>query len=182
MSSISITTPYAKAFLEESLEHGVFDTASRDMETVFKTIAASRDLHLLLSSPVIKQEKKISAIRAVFKGAISENSFLFIEFIVRKNREEFLGKIAGRFLELRDINMGIINVTLTSSEELTEEQKEKLRLKIEEGTNKKARFSYTIDKKLIGGFIIRIGDTVTDSSLKRKLELLREQFKSGSLN
>lgn len=182
MSSISITTPYAKAFLEESRQKGIIDKVAGDMDIIHKTISASREFQLMLASPVIKQEKKMSVLRAVFEEKISGDAFRFVEFIVRKNRENILAGIAGRFLELRDENMGIINVTVTSPEALADEQKEKLRLKIEGETKKTARFSYTVDKKLIGGFIIRIGDTVTDSSLKRKLELLREQFKSGKLN
>jgi F-type H+-transporting ATPase subunit delta len=182
MSSISITNPYAKAFLEESRQKGVFARVAKDMEAIHKTIASSRELQLVLASPVIKSEKKVSILQAIFKTAVCEDTFLFIEFVVRKNRENFLYKIAERFLELRDESLGIINVTLTSSEELAEEQKEKLRLKVEERLNKQARFYYVTDKKLIGGFVMRIGDTVIDSSLKRQLELLREQFISGNLN
>jgi F-type H+-transporting ATPase subunit delta len=103
----------------------------------------------------------------------------FLELLVEKQREENLLGIIEQFLVLRDAKYGIVNVEVASAVEITTQQEKNLSEKLEHYTRKKVRIRFSLDNALQGGLVVRIGDTVLDASIKRQLELMREQFAGG---
>jgi len=148
---------------------------------VLSAILSSKDLGNLLLSPVIKNETKKSILSEIFKNKISEDSLNFINFIVEKNREYILDSIIEKFLEIRDEKLGVVRVEVKTSVDFTDEQKVKLKEKLENILNKKAFLNFITDKTIIGGFVAKVGDTVYDASIKHQLELLRKEFLQGSV-
>jgi len=180
MSDLNIANRYATALIELAEEKNSFESVSADVQLVFNTLKTSRDLRVVLDSPVIKRENKFSVLSEIFSGKISADSMNFLEFIVHKQRENLLYMIMQRFLSMNDIKQGIVNAEVKSSVEFVDEHKSKLQKKLEEFTGKKVRISFSLDKELIGGFTVRIDDTIIDASLKHQLELLKEQFLKGN--
>jgi F-type H+-transporting ATPase subunit delta len=72
--------------------------------------------------------------------------------------------------------LGIVNVHVKAAAELSAQQTAQLEQRFEAYSKKKVRVDVSLDSKLIGGFIARIGDTMFDGSVKRQLELLRKRF------
>ncbi len=72
--------------------------------------------------------------------------------------------------------MGIVNIIVTSVIELSENQKKELNKKLEAYTNKKVRINFKTDDTIVGGFIIRIGDSIIDASVVHQLDLLKNKF------
>jgi F-type H+-transporting ATPase subunit delta len=95
-----------------------------------------------------------------------------------------LESIVGKFLDLRDKKLGIVNVQVRSAVPMSDAQEKKLRENYEKLLNKKVKFEFTIDPTVIGGFVAKVGDTVYDASLKNQLEILKKRFLKGgaSLN
>lgn len=180
MSDLNIANRYATALADLAEEKKSFDTIASDIELVYNTLKASRDLRTMLDSPVIKHEIKLSVLKEIFTSRISKDSLNFLEFIIDKQRENLLFQIMQRFLRMRDERMGIVNAEVTSSVELPDDQKIKLEQKLEKFTGKKVKISFSLDKELIGGFTVRINDTIIDASLKHQLEILKEQFLKGN--
>jgi F-type H+-transporting ATPase subunit delta len=106
----------------------------------------------------------------------------FINFVVDKRREQILHSIAARFLELRDEYLGIASADVITAYQFTDQQKEILKSRLEKILNKKVKLNFTIDNKLIGGFIAKIGDTLYDASMLHQLELLRKQFATDGIS
>ncbi|MCU7496725.1 MAG: F0F1 ATP synthase subunit delta [Ignavibacteria bacterium] len=184
MSNYNISSRYANALMQLASEKDLFEQISADMEVVFNTLSSSREFQMMLISPVVKVYDKEQVLLKVFENRISHDSLNFLQFIVRKNRENLLFNIVRQFLSLRDKKLGVVNAEVLSASEFTDEQKSKLTKKLEEYTRKKVRLSLQIDRNLLGGFIVRIEDTVIDASLDHQLELLKSQFMKGdsSLN
>jgi ATP synthase, F1 delta subunit len=184
MSNFKVSIRYAASLLEMANEKNNLDKISQDMELVYKAIDSNSQLKSVLASPVIKSPIKLSILTDIFKPVICQDSLSFLKFIVDKNREDILFSIIGKFLELKDENLGIVNVDVVTAVEFTAEQETALKTKIEAYLNKKVRLSYKIDRQIIGGFIAKVGDTVFDASLKHQLDLLKKQFVKGgaSLN
>jgi len=113
--------------------------------------------------------------------SVSDEILDFILFILKKNREDLLTMIIKRFLELRDERLGIVDAKVLSTIGFSDEQKKKLQQKLEEVIKKKIRITFKEDKNLIGGFIIKVNDTVYDASIKHQLELLKENFLKGNI-
>ncbi|MEE9187676.1 MAG: ATP synthase F1 subunit delta, partial [Bacteroidota bacterium] len=126
--------------------------------------------------PIIREDKKKLILGELFKRKISAITMNFLEFLAEKDREGILPDVIGQFNKLRNERLGIVEVTVTSAVELTKSQRGKLERQLEQFTGRKVDAGYLIDPAVKGGFVVRIGDTVLDASVKRQLELLHEKF------
>ncbi len=182
MSDFNVSTRYANALMKFAESKGLFSVMSTDIELISNTLAHSKKLRKTLSSPIISDDKKISILNAIFGKLVDSETFKFLKFILSKHRENILFHILKRFLELRNQKEGKINITITSAYDLLDEQKKAFVSKLELYTDKKVLANYQIDKKLIGGFLIKIGDRVIDASVRYQLELLRKRLHSRDVN
>lgn len=179
MIDFKVSSKYAAALLDISEDKKNLDIISEDMELIYNVIESNKNLIRLLENPVVKPEVKSSILTEIFKSKISNDSLEFINFVVDKNRENFLVSIIKRFLELRDEKLGIVYVVVKTPFEFNDDQKNQLKNKLENLTNKKIRFKFQIDKDIIGGFIAKAGDTVYDASINHQLDLLKKKFLQG---
>lgn len=180
MLNTKITNRYAKALLDLAISENQLDVIVNDLEFVKKSILSLRELSLLIKSPIVKRDKKRKIFNELFKDKISETALKFCELIINRQRSELLLDIIQRFLELKDEYLNIKSVSVKSAIELDEIQLNELRTVLEKKLGKQVHINLTIDKNLIGGFIVQIDDTVIDASLKHQLELLRKKFLFGT--
>ncbi len=181
MSEFNVSTRYASALLQSASENNSFDVVSEEMDLVEKTFSQSAELSRVIASPIIESAKKISIIEAVFEEKVSSEALNFLKFILMKNRDKVFYDIIKRFLELRDIKLGIVNMNIISAIELPEEEKRKMISKFEDYSGKKIRAAFNVDENIIGGFLVRIGDTVVDASVTHQLQQLKKRLKSAAL-
>ncbi len=182
MGIFNITNRYAKALMNLSIELNKFEPVSADVELIYNTLKNSRDLQVALSSPVISSEKKASILNDLFGDKTDKMTSDFIKLIIEKNREDLLFPITKHYMELRSEKLGIVEAQVYSSVDLPEEQKMKLKNKLEVYTGKKVKINFSLDKSLIGGFLVKVNDTILDASLKHQLEALKENFIKGNIS
>ena len=176
MSSYNIATRYANALMELATEKNVLKQVADDMELVFNGIAYSKELRTILKSPVIKTEKKETILNEIFKNRIGDVSANFLQFVIKKKRENLIYDILKRFKELYYLRINRVEAKITSSVELTEQQKDQLQSSLKKYTQKDVTSIFAIDDSIIGGFVVKIDDTVLDSSIKQKLNKLRKKL------
>ncbi|RMD49555.1 MAG: F0F1 ATP synthase subunit delta [Ignavibacteria bacterium] len=181
MSEFNVSTRYAKALMEIAEEKNLFDTVSEDMDLVEKTLASSKELRKIIASPIVDSEKKKSIVKAVFENKISPEVLNFLTFVLVKNRDDLFYDIVRRFTELRDVKAGIVNVDITSAVELDDNSRSKMIEKFENYSGKKIRANFSVDDSIIGGFLVRIGDTVVDASVTHQLAELKKQLKTATV-
>lgn len=182
MADFRILHRYATSLLETSIEKKNLDVITSDIQLLVETLDKSRQLQLMLESPVVKPEVKLNILKEIFSSKISKDSMDFIEFVISKQRENLLNSIGKRFLELRDEYLGIANVFITTASEFTNDQKSLLENKLEKILDKKVRLNFKTDLNLVGGFIAKVNDTLYDASIKHQLELLKKQFLTGEIS
>lgn len=175
---------YAYSFLDLSLEQGILDLVAKDIDLIINVFNANLNLKRIFENPIIKTKDKIEILQKIFEQKISNETLKFINFLGKKGRESFLFEICKIFSELKDARLGLAKVELISAADLSENQINQLKEKIEMILNKKIIFDIKVDNSILGGFIAKSGDTIIDASLKHQLELLRKQFLAGgaSLN
>jgi F-type H+-transporting ATPase subunit delta len=93
-----------------------------------------------------------------------------------KNRESILFDIAKRFNEIRNIKLNRVEAEIISSIDFSDEQKNRLQKQLEEHSKKEIIPKFKIDESLIGGFTIKMNDTVIDASVKQQLKKLRKSL------
>ncbi|HEY4643148.1 MAG TPA: ATP synthase F1 subunit delta [Bacteroidota bacterium] len=176
MPNVRVARRYAHALIDLSVEMQGLETVSKDLALVLLTFRSSRDFQLFLESPIIRGDKKKQVLRALFKKRISDITEKFLALLAGKNREMLLPDIIREFHRLQNEHLGIVEVVVTSAVDLMKEQREALERTLEAYTRKKVVAEYRVDPAVRGGFIVQVGDTVLDASVRRQLELLREKF------
>lgn len=182
MSNIRIAKRYAKALIEVAEELKKLDRVTQDVQLIDSMIRSSRDLQLFLKSPIIREDKKREIIQEIFADSRVDPIILkFILLLVEKKREDLLHDIVKMYQELYDEKVGVVSAEIVTALELNSNEKRNVEKKILELTGaKKVKAIYKVDPSIIGGIMIKIGDTVYDASIKRKIQLLREQLIYGS--
>ena len=167
---------YATALLELAKEREEVETTLKDVLFIQNTLEDSRDLLLFLKSPIIKPDKKVAALQAIFSGNVSELVERYITLIARKNRQNLLDEIVAAFIEKYNEYAGIILADIFVAFPLNDQQLEEIKKKLEEVTNKQVNLNTTVQEDLKGGIAIKIADTVIDGTVKHKLQQLEDAF------
>ncbi|MBD3616014.1 MAG: ATP synthase F1 subunit delta [Gracilimonas sp.] len=171
---------YATALLELAKENDVVEQTLKDVFFIKATIESSRDLLVFLRSPVIKPDKKVAALEAIFADQVSELVHRYITLIARKNRQNMLDEIVTAFVDKYNDYAGIISAEVFVAKELDDKQLAEVQQKLEKITDKKVNVSTVVQEDLIGGMAIKIDDTVINGTVKHKLEQLEDVFLSSA--
>jgi F-type H+-transporting ATPase subunit delta len=171
---------YAKSILDLSVEKNQLEAVYGDMMLLKETCRNSRDLVNLLRSPIIKVDRKVKILEAIFAGKIGEITRAFIKLLLNKDREGNLPEIAAAFAEQYKAYKGIQTVKLTTAIPVSEELKQAILQRVkQERQLDRVELDTEVKKELIGGFILEIGDLRMDSSVAFELNNVRKQFQNN---
>ncbi len=176
MSGIRIASRYAKSLLNLCNERGVLDAAQADMKLLEVAMDGNRDLRVMLSSPVVKADKKIEILHMIFKDKLSEITMAFITLLAKKGREGLLHEVAESFNLQVNIFKGISEALVTSAVPLDASSRQRILDAAIKLAGTKVELKEKVDPALIGGFILKVGDKQVDTSLVSRLKLLRREF------
>lgn len=177
MNIAPVAYRYARSVMELALEKGQLDAVQGDMRLVAATCAASRDLLVLLKSPVVKPDAKGRILGQVFDGKVGPITSSFMGILVRKGREVLLPHVAEAFNELYKLHKGIVSVQVTSAVPLDDKARAQVRAMAEaRHPGRTIDIQELVDAELIGGLNIRIGDEQVDGTVSRRLADLRREF------
>ena len=179
MSSFNISTRYANALAEFAEEKNSLEQVADDMLLLEETLSNSKELRVVLKSPVINKEQKESVLKAIFSDKVNKVTMDFILFVNNKNRENFLFDITKRFNQIRNDKLNRVEAEIISTVDFSEEQKSNLQKQLTEFSKKEVIPTFKIDESLIGGFTVKINDTVIDASVKQQLNKLRKSLVSN---
>ena len=176
MASKRVASRYAKALLGFASERNELDLVESELRMISSLIATSREFELLLTSPVVKPNKKKVILKAIYKESLSELTFGFINILVTKGRESILPTVVTEALsQLRLIN-NIQAAEVRSATPLEVSSRENILAEIAKIHDGVIELKETIDPDLLGGFILRMDDKQIDASLKRQLSTLRRKL------
>jgi len=170
---------YTTALYEVSEEKGNTSEVANDIEKILVLINSNKDLELFFHSPIVNKDKKLSLINEIFGGNVTKLTMDFMILLVTRRREALLKGIFQDFINLKKEKDGIVDVEVKTSVPLNDEEKLKMKQKIDSFTKLKSNLSYEIDNSIIGGFVAKINDTILDASIKRQLERLKDRFRHG---
>jgi F-type H+-transporting ATPase subunit delta len=176
MSEQSVAFRYAKSLIGLAQEKDVLDIVYQDMQFFSQLCHENRQLVLALQSPVVKHYKKLDILTALFKDRVSPVTFTIFEIITKKNREAILPAVAEAFNEQYRELKNIQTAHVTTVTPLTEAQRTQFSQQIASATGKSVELREKIDPRLIGGYVLRVGDRQVDASIKSRLNDLKVRF------
>jgi len=175
MKSTKAASRYAKALLELAIENNKVDAIAKDMQHLASVCAENPDFIKFLNSPVVRADKKISIFSEIF-GQFDKITTLFVNLIFTNRREFLFAEIAHSFNDQMKAYKGIVPITIMSAYPLAASTKESILSKIRGSVKGELEITEEIDAELIGGFIVRMGDTQIDASISNQLNHLKQRL------
>lgn len=177
-----VSKTYGEALLqvamEKEAEHaGACEEFYAELESLMDVLKQNQKFDDLMIHPGIAKTEKLSVVQRVFQGRTSPEIYEFIRLLVEKDRYRDIQDIV-EYVSVKIKEWKKIGVTyVTTAVPLKDVQKEQVQKRIlETAPFDSLEMHYEVDPKLIGGMVIRIGDRVVDSSVKRKLNDLTNQL------
>lgn len=170
MSAEKLAKRYAKALFDDAQAKGVLETVNNDMMLVKHSIEDSKELKVFLKNPIIRSTKKIAVLKRIFGDKISTDSFSLILLLIEKGREGYLNEVASLFNRIYNDHLHILEVTITTALPLDKVTEESIKKVIYSKVGEKTLIvKSVIDTKIIGGFLVDLGNKVYDASVRNKL-------------
>ncbi len=170
----SASAQYANALADIALEQGAAEPALKQLGEFGAAFAESAELRTFLESPEVTREAKHGVIEKLSaRMGVSKiiRNFLFV--MVDNQRTSLLPDTLKVFQKVIRQRQGIAEAAVSSATNLNEAQKKQLLQTLERLTGKKIQATYELEPELLGGAVVRIGDTIYDGSVRSRLNELR---------
>ena len=160
---------YSKAIFEIAEEKNQVKEIYEMLNSAMVLYRTDKEFKNFILNPLIDNEQKKSVLSEIFGKDNSENLNILL-YILDKGRMNCIKYIVAEYLKIYYRKNRILDVKATFTKELTDEQKKKLIDKLSQKTGKEINLEIKIDKNILGGGIIRIGDKIIDGSIRRELD------------
>ncbi len=174
-----IATVYARSLFEVAKEGGKLDDVREQLGQVADAIGAQHELQVFFFSPYFSPEEKKEGLRKAISDA--DPIFLnFLDLLIENHRTPALMRIRRNYETLWQRENDLLPVQVTSAVELDEETVRHIGDRIGEQTGRKVQLSSSVDDNLLGGIVVRVGNSIIDASIRNRLEQLRKQVARAS--
>jgi len=175
----SASLQYANALADIALEQGASEPAAKQLESFAAAYEESAELRTFLASPAVSVEAKHEVLEKISNRLGASKiirNFLFV--IADHRRTQLIPEIVATFQQVLRQRQGMAEAEISSAVELTSAQKKELAATLARVTGKKIEPKYSLDPALLGGAVVRIGDTIYDGSLRSRLNEMRARLAS----
>ena len=169
----TIARPYAEALFQISLDEG---EKFGDELNFLAIVLRDKNLNLYLSNPAVSKDKGKKFVLSFLPENFNQSLKNFFELLIDNSRVIFFEEIFQQFHNLENEHNKKLEAKIVSAFELLDNQKDSIKERLEKKFSKKVVLSCIVDKTLIGGVTISIGDYVIDGSIKRNLEILKSSI------
>lgn len=172
-----VSKTYGSALFEVAVENNALDTILEEVLFVKQTFLENAELTKLLLHPNIEKEEKIKVVEKIYKGKVSDEITGLMTMLISKGHLKEFIPVFDYVIQAIKEEKGIGVAYISSAVPLKSEQKDKIEQKLLDTTKyQQIEGIYQVDRELIGGLVIRISDTVVDSSLKTQIANLSKSL------
>ena len=174
----TVARPYAKAAFAFARDEGRLDAWSGWLGTARATVQ-SDEYVAFERSPGVQTRQLLDLLTGVCGDSLDPNARAFLGLLAENGRLDYLPEIAQRFEELKAEDANVADVEVTSAVPLDEAQRDRLAAALRTRLRRDVRLHCAVDPSLIGGAVVRAGDTLIDGSLRHRLERLGTELTTG---
>ena len=172
---------YATALLELALEANATDSVLADLQKFDALVAESPDLARLVRSPVFTADVQLKALAAVIdKAEIGGLAAQFLKVVTSNRRLFAVREIVKAYMALVARHKGEVTAQITVAEPLSNAYYGEIKNILDAVTGKDVRVDVNVDPSIIGGLVVKLGSRMVDSSLRTKLNALKQAMKEVS--
>ncbi len=176
MLNLQLAIKYSKAMFLLAQEEGKLNEYGAELKALAEALEATPELKAFLESPMIPRQAKQEAVEKIFAGELSPMVLNFLRLLLDKQRVSSLEEIVRQYENFANEAQGILVADVTTARAMSEALGDRLIAKLGELTGKKIKLRKHLDEKLLGGAVVRMGDTLVDGSLKSRMKALEAQL------
>lgn len=181
MNKHPLGSRYASALFEIAQEHGTLDQTLEDLETVSQVLEETNLLDEVFRHPKMTGSRKKEILKQAFEGKVSQPVLSLLQLLVDNNRETLFTSIAYTFKVMTYEAQGIGEAVVYSAKPLSEAENAAVAAAFAKRAGKaKLLIDNVVDKDVIGGLRVRIGDTVYDGTVANQLARIHERMIAGN--
>lgn len=181
MSKGIVAKRYAVALFQLAKEQNIIDQIENELLVVKEVFTANQDLLEVLNHPKVKSETKKSIVKDSFAN-VSQQVVNTLLLLVDRNRANVLAEVVSHFVQQANEYRGTEDATVYSVRALSEAELSAISASFAKKIGKKSlRLQNVVDKTLLGGVKLRIGNRIYDGSVSGKLERIERQLVANRL-
>ena len=169
-----IAAVYARSLFEVAKEQDKLDVVREQLGAFADALDETRELQVFFFSPYFSTKEKEDGLERVVTDAdpVIVN---FLKLLIEKHRMPALFRIRANYDALWEEENKLLPVHITSAVELDNAIVSQLGDRIAEQTDRKVEMSAEVDPDILGGIVVRVGNSILDASVRNRLEQLRRQ-------
>jgi F-type H+-transporting ATPase subunit delta len=168
---------YAEALADVAEQAGELTRVRDELTGLADAVADSRAFYVAVRSPRKQREEKRQFFADLCERlGYSDYTRRLLLLLVEKRRAELLPDLARAFARVADRRTGVASAQITSAEPLTDEQRDRIRKRIESIIDRQIRIEERVDEDLIAGFQVRLDGKFYDGSLRARLQRIKERI------
>jgi F-type H+-transporting ATPase subunit delta len=168
----TVARPYAEALFRVAKSENL--PAWSDLVSQMAQVAAHPDVKALADNPKVSNQQIAEVFSSAFKSPLNPEARNFINMLIENGRLTLLPEIAAQFHELKNAQEGAADAQISSAFELSDAQVKEIVAALEKKFGRKLNPSVTVNKSLIGGVRVSVGDEVLDTSVSAKLQKMHD--------
>src|SRR3954451_25228727 len=169
-----IAAVYARSLFEVASERFKLDTVREQLGQFSDVLDETRELQVFFFSPYFSTTEKEDGLdREVADG--DEIVVNFLKLLIENHRMPVIFRLRRAYEELWQDENQLLPVTVTSAVELDQATVQQIGDRIAEQTGRRVDLSATVDPEILGGMVVRVGNSILDASIRNRLEQLRKQ-------
>jgi F-type H+-transporting ATPase subunit delta len=170
---------YGRSLFQAALELGRLDELREQLGQVADALDSNRELAVFFFSPYFSTTEKQQSLATLLEGA-DELLLNFLALLIENHRMPVIFRIRHEYERLWDEENRTLPVEITSAIALDEATTESLGRTIGESAGRKVTLAARVDPDILGGIIIRVGNSILDASIRNRLEQLRRHVAQGA--
>lgn len=172
--SNNLVKRYARAFFDIAAEEKGYERYDGELSRIAIFLQKNQEADAFLKNPVVDLADKRAIMEEILKAVpVSAMTANFIKLLVDKKRIDLLRDIASCYRDLMDDALRKVRVQVVSAFPLADDLRAALRKKLEVQTGQNVEMTLSQDTSLLGGIVVRMGDTLYDGSVKAQLDNIR---------
>ncbi|HYV15695.1 MAG TPA: ATP synthase F1 subunit delta [Conexibacter sp.] len=168
-----IAQVYARALFEVAKEQDKLDVVREQLGQFADALNDNGDLRVFFFSPYFSTEEKKDGLQRALDGA-DPTIVNFLESLLERHRMPVVFRIRAAYQRLWDEENKLLPVEVTSAVELDKATVKSIGDRIGEQTGQRVELTSTVDPDILGGIVLRVGNSILDASIKHRLDQLRK--------
>jgi F-type H+-transporting ATPase subunit delta len=176
MRETTIARNYAETLLELGRRAGDLHGFGQAAEDLASAMQSNRTLRLFLESPRISEAEKNRVLARAYEGQLPPLFVRFLQALVNHRRQMLLPEIAREYQDLMDQVEGRMHANVTVASEPSDAERKAVATQLSRAYGKQVVPHFSVNPAILGGVVVRVGDTVLDGSVRRRLATLRARM------